>query len=249
MTNRIVDAFENDTHTSANVVALVLTLTACQLWLLFSEYLSAKKILSSVTTRKVVHIGTGLLFLLTWNLFPNNPPSRLYAAIVPLLITFRFALIGMGILKDPKTVASMSRSGDPKELLYGPLMYGVVFIISTATFWADSPTGIVALVLLCVGDGFAFLVGTRYGTTPLISGSTKTREGSAAFFVLSLIAAVIYVGLFAHLGWFTISWGSYFPVLVIVTLAATLVEALPVKEWDNITVFATCLLVSRIFGY
>lgn len=72
-----------------------------------------------------------------------------------------------------KTVQSMSRSGAPSELLYpgvivafcvlttvryGPLMYGIVFTISTVVYWADSPTGIVALVLLCVGDGVAFLV-------------------------------------------------------------------------------------------
>lgn len=48
--------------------------------------------------------------------------------------------------------------GNPKELLSGPLAYGVIFIISTLVYWGTSPTGIVALVLLCVGDGVAEVV-------------------------------------------------------------------------------------------
>jgi len=196
-----------------------------------------------------VHIGTGLLFMLTWNVFPNTPSSRYYAAVVPLLITFRFVLIGVGLVQDDNTVRSMSRSGDPRELLYGPMMYGIVFVVSTVIYWANSPTGIIALVLLCVGDGTAFLVGTKYGKTRIIKSSPKTVEGSAAFFIFSIVVAVVYVLLFAGYGWFTVDWAYYLPVLIITTLIATVVEALPIKEWDNITVFISCIIVSHFFGY
>ena len=45
----------------------------------------------------------------------------------------------------------MSRSGRPSELLYGPLMYGVIFVISTAYWWKESPIGIISVLVLCFG--------------------------------------------------------------------------------------------------
>ena len=43
---------------------------------------------------------------------------------MPLAITIKFGLIGLGILPDEKTVRSMSRTGRASELLKGPLLYG-----------------------------------------------------------------------------------------------------------------------------
>ena len=57
----------------------------------------------------------------------------------------------------------MSRTGDRKELLRGPLCYGLIFALSTAVWWRESPLSVISLMLLCVGDGFADLVGRRYG--------------------------------------------------------------------------------------
>ena len=48
----------------------------------------------------------------------------------------------------------MSRSGDRRELLRGPTMYGCVFTASTLLFWRDL-TGIMALMCLCFGDASA----------------------------------------------------------------------------------------------
>ena len=45
-------------------------------------------------------------------------------AIVPAVITLKFAAVGLGILSDRETVESMSLSGNPRELLGGPLLYG-----------------------------------------------------------------------------------------------------------------------------
>lgn len=33
-----------------------------------------------------VHIGTGLLFMLTWNLFPNTLASRYYAGMTYIIV-------------------------------------------------------------------------------------------------------------------------------------------------------------------
>jgi len=52
----------------------------------------------------------------------------------------------------------MSRTGNPREILRGPLYYGIAFIILTIVFWKDSPVGMTAL-MICGGDGLADLVG------------------------------------------------------------------------------------------
>jgi len=43
----------------------------------------------------------------------------------------------------------MSRTGDPKEILRGPLFYGIMFVLMTILFWKDSPVGMTALMIMC----------------------------------------------------------------------------------------------------
>ena len=86
-----------------------------------------------------------------WLLYSGEPQSRWLAALVPAMITLQFALIGLGILKDEAAVKAMSRSGNRRELLYGPLQYGIIFVVITLVFWLDTPVGIIALMILCAG--------------------------------------------------------------------------------------------------
>jgi phytol kinase len=61
---------------------------------------------------------------------------------------FHFLIVSFkGILKDEETVRSMSRTGNRKELLYGPLFYGIIFVLSASIYWGDSPLGITALMV------------------------------------------------------------------------------------------------------
>ena len=86
---------------------------------------------------------------------------RWLAALVPLLFTVQFALIGLGIVKDEASVKAMSRTGDRREILRGPLFYGIIFVVMTLLFWKDSPIGMVAVMLMCGGDGLADITGAR----------------------------------------------------------------------------------------
>jgi phytol kinase len=78
---------------------------------------------------------------------------------VPFAITVQFALIGLGVMKDEASVKAMSRSGDRREILRGPLFYGIVFVVMTLVFWKSSPVGMLALMLMCGGDGMADILG------------------------------------------------------------------------------------------
>jgi phytol kinase len=180
----------------------------------------------------------------------NLPPP----AIVPATITLQFALVGLGLLHDPDTVASMSRTGNPRELLYGPLTYGIIFVLSTVVYWGDTPHGITALMLLCVGDGLAAVV-PRF--MPTIARQTrwphnknKTMLGSLVFFVTSVASTYALITLFSGLGWFgpMFNVSQYLYHLILLAALCTAVESLPIREFDNLTVFITAVLTDYVFG-
>jgi len=58
----------------------------------------------------------------------------------------------------------LQRSGHRQELLRGPFLYGAIISAITALYWRDSPVGATAIAVLCAGDGFADIVGRRYGS-------------------------------------------------------------------------------------
>ena len=78
-----------------------------------------------------MHVGAGPLFLLCWPMFSNEETAKNWAMVGPLALTLKAAAAGSGLIDDPKTVASMSRSGDRRELLRGPALYGAVFVAAT----------------------------------------------------------------------------------------------------------------------
>ena len=97
----------------------------------FVQHLAASETISRPAARKTMHVGAGPLFLLCWPLFSNEETARNWAAVGPLALTLKAAAAGSGLIDDPKTVASMSRSGDRRELLRGPALYGAVFVTAT----------------------------------------------------------------------------------------------------------------------
>ena len=109
--------------------------------------------------------------------------SRYLAAIIPLLISIQFLLVGLGIIKDQAAVDAMTRRGDRKEILRGPLLYGIAFVILTVIYWKESPIGITALMLLSGGDGLADIIGKRFGKHKLAWSKNKSWEGSIAMFL------------------------------------------------------------------
>jgi phytol kinase len=168
---------------------------------------------------------------------------------VPGLITLNFALIGLGLVRDPETVSSMSRSGKPSELLYGPLFYGLVFVASTVWYWRSSPAGVVALMVLCVGDGLAALVGSRLGRGwPLPHNRSKSWVGSAAFFVGAFVSSYAYVALFHSWGWLAVTAPSFAGRLLAICGVCTLAESLAWGAFDNVGVFAVGSALGHVLG-
>lgn len=120
---------------------------------------------------------------------------------------------------------------------YGELLFAI--IIGMLTFVTESP-GVyaVAMLHLALADGFAALLGSRWGGKHqyIIWGLTKSVHGTITFFIMS-------VGLM--LG-FTILSGSFIPFVLIagIALGATLFENLGGWGIDNaiVPMFVAVLL-------
>lgn len=227
-----------------DIVALFITFAAALLWLRFTDILARRKLVSRHLSRKLIHIGTGPIFVLCWLLYSGADQSRWLAALVPAVITLQFALIGVGVLKDEDAVQAMSRSGNRRELLYGPLQYGVVFVLTTLLFWVDSPVGIVVLMILCGGDGLADVIGRRFGRARLPLNPTKSWAGSIAMLLVGFGLALAYLWLFASLGVLTLSLTAAIIPVFLICLAATVVEAVSGADMDNITITVTAIGVA-----
>jgi phytol kinase len=229
-----------------DIIATVITLAAALAWLRLIDALAHRGLIEQRLSRKIIHIGTGPLFVLCWNFFSAAEHARYLAALVPLAITAQFVLVGLGLVRDPAAVQAMTRHGDPREILRGPLYYGLVFVVCTLVFWRTSPVGILALMLMCGGDGLADVVGRRLGQARLPFNTAKSWAGSAAMFVGGLAFGLAFVLLFNAWGYFDppLSLGRAAAGVAVIALAATLVEALPIADVDNVTITLTAVVLA-----
>ncbi len=229
-----------------NFIALVVTFAAALTWLRLNDFAAHRGWVSSSVSRKIIHIGTGPLFVLCWPLFTHALAARFLAASVPLLITAQFILVGSGIVKDQAAVQAMSRSGDRREILRGPLYYGIVFIIVTLLYWLENPIGIVALMMVCGGDGLADILGRRYGKVKLPWNTQKSWVGSLGFFLGSWLLTLFVLAIYLVAGAFPAPFVSYLLPVTLIALASTAVEAVSPLDIDNLTITVVALALGHL---
>lgn len=221
-----------------DICATIISFGIMLLWLRLMDSLAERRVVDQRLSRKLIHIGTGPFFLICWNLFSSAGHARWLAASVPAAITLQFAAVGLGFMEDPAAVQAMSRTGDRREILQGPLYYGIIFVLATLVFWRQSPVGILALMILCGGDGLADVIGRRWGTKKLPWATDKSWIGSAAMLLGSFTFGVVMVLAFNTWGYYSLpAAASTWLAISIVALVATAVESLPMEGIDNITVF------------
>ena len=227
-------------------LATLFTFAIAVFFLRLMDFLADRGVIESRLSRKFIHIGTGPIFVLCWLMYPDVEISRWLAALVPLVITAQFVLVGTGIIKDEAAVKAMSRTGDRREILRGPLFYGIMFIAITLIYWKDSLISIPALMMLCGGDGIADLVGRNVNSPKLPWSREKSLAGSLSVFfggwLLTMLIFAIYVWFGAFRGPIT----RFVVPVTLIAIGATLVESLPFKDIDNITVVLVSVLIGHL---
>ncbi|MDX1614191.1 MAG: hypothetical protein R3300_07760 [Candidatus Promineifilaceae bacterium] len=187
-------------------------------------------------TRKIVHIGVGMLAWIVPFLFSSPWPFVLAAltfAVINLL-DWRFGFFPAMVSADRTNLGTV----------YFPLAAATVALL----FWRQPPLMVAALMPLTWGDGLASVVGRAYGTHRYaVFGQQRSLQGSAAFFVMG--------GIFTWLALWLLPGppeigpaAALLPALAIV-VATTITEAFSVYGLDNLTVTAAAVLVLSVWPF
>jgi phytol kinase len=227
-------------------LATLLTFAIALAFLRLMDFFAQHGLIESKLSRKFIHIGTGPIFVLCWLMFPAVSFARYLAALVPLLITVQFILVGTGIIKDDAAVQAMTRTGNPKEILRGPLFYGIMFVVLTIVYWKDSPIGITALMMMCGGDGIADIVGRRIKSPKLFWSHEKSVAGSLSVFVGGALLTALILFIYVNAGIFAAPFSKYLLPIAWIALGGMLVESFPFKDIDNITLTVICALIGHL---
>lgn len=227
-------------------IATLLTFGIAVFFLRLMDFLAHRGWIESRLSRKLIHIGTGPIFVSCWLMYPDLPISRWLAALVPLVITAQFVLVGTGVIKDEAAVKAMSRTGDPREILRGPLFYGIVFVAVTLLYWRDSLIGIPALMMLCGGDGIADILGRRVRSPKLPWSPEKSVAGSLSVFLGGWLLTLVIFAIYVWAGEFRGPVTRFVLPVTWIALGAMLVESLPFKDVDNITMTVVSILIGHL---
>ncbi|XP_043703908.1 probable phytol kinase 1, chloroplastic [Telopea speciosissima] len=230
-----------------DIGATTLVLAGAYSLVLGFDKLTQRNIIQQNLSRKLVHILSGLLFMLSWPLFSTSPEARYFAAFVPIVNCIRLIIYGLSLATDEGLIKSVTREGNPKELLRGPLYYVLILIFCAVIFWRDSPVGVIALAMMCGGDGFADIMGRRFGALKLQYNIQKSWIGSFSMFLSGFLISIGMLYFFSALGYFQLDWPWTVKRVALVSLGATVVESLPTtKVDDNISVPLSSMLMALL---
>lgn len=231
-----------------DAASFAFTAVAALSFVTFFDKLAEWDIFDSKTSRKLLHLSTGPLFVLCWPFYSSHPNAKFVAMLTPVLNLIRLLLIGSGLVDGKFAVKAASRSGDRFELLRGP-MYYVITLIFVTFLWRDSPLSMLIMSTVCVGDGLADLVGRKFGRdVKLPYNKDKSVAGSAAMFLFGSISCILFLALFQYLNYFSLSTPQLITSSVGVAFGAALVESLPITKFvdDNISVPIVSLILGKV---
>jgi dolichol kinase len=169
--------------------------------------------------RKIVHLGT---LIIPFG-YAMTSEETVLLFLVPFFLCYllvdllRHYHSGMAFLFRKYFLGKVLREEER-----GTLMGSTYFLFSTllVILLFPKPIAITSLLILILSDTAAALVGKGIGKRSIFG---KTLEGSLAFFFSSLLIVWLYPNLNRF-------WGS------LAALGATVIEVLPIKVDDNLTI-------------
>lgn len=201
---------------TTNIFNLLIVLFLFLLTFTCAEFLYKRKVSASIT-RKIVHIGGGIV-----------------AALLPIFINLETVIIlGVGfflllVLSKWKNLLNSIHKINDQSI--GALLFAPSLTLTAIIFWPTNPLIFQgAALVLGLSDGVAGFVGDRYGKGKYNITGAKTIEGSLTFF---LVTVLILSGLLYINGALPAFDGAIF--VFSASLLLTAVEASFGKGWDNL---------------
>ncbi len=180
--------------------------------------------------RKIFHL-TGFIYVIGLVYIPRTAYICILTALVALVFTVEQAR-----LRVPRVRSWIERSAGPlfredeRQKMSG-IFWMIEGVWITVVLLKSVPLATTALLYLLLGDGIASLAGMRL-RGPQWPGSQKSVSGSVACFLMCLFIGVILLRPHYY-GWTGIVAGA---------LVATVVELVPIRLNDNVTIPAAAAL-------
>jgi dolichol kinase len=164
----------------------------------------------------------------------NRPLTVLILMIGTLGYTLmeylRISGVNIPIVSSITSMAARSR--DDGRFVLGPVTLGLGALVALLLY--PSPAAAIGIYALAFGDGFASLVGKFFGKWRPAILYGKSIEGSMACFAAVLISAYMVSG--------------SMHIAILAAFTATVVEAMPLEDYDNLALPVTVGLVVQLAG-
>jgi dolichol kinase len=210
-----------------NLLAALLTIVYVFSFVALMEVCVTRFGLARDLSRKITHIGAGMIIAFL-PLFDDTHWSKYLN--VSIFVIWIFLLVQKGLFADvnDEAVKTMTRTGDRRELLKGPLYFVIVATICGTLFYKTFE-GVLAMAVLGWGDGMAPVIGSRYGKIKYKILSQKSLEGSLTMFASAFIGSLLLIQ-------FILPQEYNFNRILILSAIATVAEGISPKELDNFTI-------------
>lgn len=170
-------------HTISDIVGgALLGLTVAFSWyIFFSRVLESRR--KKYNLRKILHLCSFVIIPLYFLLPSIYLISFLSLISVLYLISEAFRLKGL-YFPVFNEITKAFRKEDEKGFVYSPLLFSTPLII---LLFLPKEVFLAGSIALIIGDGFAGLIGTKFGKHKLIYNRDKSIEGTFAFFASSFL--------------------------------------------------------------
>ena len=222
--------------TLRDTVALAIVL-ACAVAMLFLLRLYRKWTgADGEWVRKLAHIGTGLLSIgLPWIFSDRVPIFIICGASITLLLAMRYVPLIRGHLSGVLDDVARDSWGD----MYFPLSVALLYQFAHGGKLLYA----VPLVVLTLADAVAALTGAEYGRHGYTAtGSTKSMEGSIAFFCVAFFSVNVALVIFSDVGRI-----ETLLVSLDIALIVMLLEAIAWRGLDNIFIPLGVFILLRLY--
>jgi dolichol kinase len=187
-------------------------------------------------SRKIIHIAAGS-YVIFWPLYDPTHWSKAFCVLMPMIWVLLFLSKGLSNNREDQAVKTMTRTGNPRELLRGPLMFALVMVILGLTLF-NQMSAVIALGMLTWGDGLAPYFGGKYGKKRYhMWGQDKSYVGSLTVVLAGFIGSLLMI-------WITgTGTGLAVGIVALLAFVAMIVEAISPRDLDNLLIPGSVLLV------
>ena len=176
------------------------------------------------TTRKLLHVGSGLITLAFPFIFREAWPVVLLAVASALIVgAARFVPAVRARIGSVAHRVERATFGE----LYFPLAVAWLFWLTCGEY---PLLFVIPVLMLTLADAAAAIVGARYGLTPYV-GASKSLEGSAAFAVVAFLCVQVPL-----LAWSDVGRIESSLIAATIALLVMLLEAIAARGLDNVVI-------------